>query len=59
VKILKKVKTDDIILLHDAAPRGKEDIEILLSEIEKILQGLINKGLKIVPLSTLIGKDIN
>jgi peptidoglycan/xylan/chitin deacetylase (PgdA/CDA1 family) len=58
-KILKKVKADDIILLHDVPPRRKEDSVILLSEIESILQGLIIKGLKIVPLSTLIGRDIN
>lgn len=58
-KILKKVKADDIILLHDVPPRRKEDSVILLSEIESILAGLIVKGLKIVPLSTLIGRDIN
>ena len=58
-KILKKVKAEDIILLHDVPPRRKEDSVILLSEIESILQGLIIKGLKIVPLSTLIGRDIN
>jgi peptidoglycan/xylan/chitin deacetylase (PgdA/CDA1 family) len=58
-KILKKVKADDIIILHDVSPRGKEDNTFLLSEIEKILQGLNDKGLKIVPLNDLIGKDIN
>jgi peptidoglycan/xylan/chitin deacetylase (PgdA/CDA1 family) len=58
-KIIKKVKADDIILLHDVTPRRKEDSVILLSEIENILQGLIIKGLKIVPLSDLIGRDIN
>ena len=58
VKILKKVKADDIILLHDAAPRGKEGIDILLSEIEKIIKWLSSKGLKVVPLSDLIGKEI-
>jgi peptidoglycan/xylan/chitin deacetylase (PgdA/CDA1 family) len=58
-KILEKVKADDIILLHDVPPRGKEDSVVLLSEIESILHGLIIKGLKIVPLSDLIGRDIN
>jgi hypothetical protein len=57
--ILKKVKADDIILLHDVPPRDKEDGVILLSEIESILQGLIVKSLKVVPLSSLIGRDIN
>jgi peptidoglycan/xylan/chitin deacetylase (PgdA/CDA1 family) len=58
-RILKKVKADDIILLHDVLPRSKEDSVILLSEIENILAGLTYKGLKIVPLSDLIGRDIN
>jgi peptidoglycan-N-acetylglucosamine deacetylase len=58
-RILKKVKADDIILLHDVPPRSKEDSVILLPEVEKILQGLVIKGLKIVPLSDLISRDIN
>jgi peptidoglycan/xylan/chitin deacetylase (PgdA/CDA1 family) len=58
-RILKKVKADDIILLHDVPSRNEKDNAIILSEIESILQGLIIRGLKIVPLSTLIGRDIN
>jgi peptidoglycan/xylan/chitin deacetylase (PgdA/CDA1 family) len=58
-KILKKVKADDIIVLHDIPPRKKEDSDILLPEIEKILQGLIGNGLKVVPLSKLIDRKIN
>lgn len=57
-KILKRVKADDIIILHDVPPRGKEDNTFLLSEIEKILQGLIAKGLKVSPLSTLIDREV-
>jgi len=57
-KILKKVKGDDIILLHDVLPHSGEDSVILLSEIESILQGLMIKGLKIVPLSDLIGREL-
>jgi hypothetical protein len=57
-KIVKKVKADDIILLHDVPSRSKEDIVILLSEIETILAGLTVKGLKIVPLSTLINREV-
>jgi peptidoglycan/xylan/chitin deacetylase (PgdA/CDA1 family) len=56
--ILKKVKADDIILLHDMPPRRKEDSVILLSEIETILAGLTVKGLKVVPLSTLISREV-
>ncbi len=57
-RILKKVKGDDIILLHDKPPRRAEDALILWLEIEKILAGLKDKGLRIAPLSELIGKDI-
>lgn len=57
-KILKKVKADDIILLHDAQPRKKEDEEILLSELEKLLSGLKSMGLSVMPLSVLINKQV-
>jgi peptidoglycan/xylan/chitin deacetylase (PgdA/CDA1 family) len=57
-RILKKVKADDIILLHDVPPSSKENSVILLSEIETILTGLTVKGLKIVPLSTLINREV-
>lgn len=56
--ILKKVKADDIILLHDVPPRRKEDSIILLSEIETILTGLTVKGLNVVPLSNLISREV-
>jgi peptidoglycan-N-acetylglucosamine deacetylase len=57
-KILKKVKADDIILLHDAQPRKKEDEKILLSELELLLSGLKSMGLSVVPLSDLINKQV-
>lgn len=57
-KILKKVKADDIILLHDVPPRHMDDQELLLKEIDNLLSGLQARGLEVVPLSTLIGKTI-
>lgn len=57
-KILKKVKADDIILLHDVPPRRKEDSEALLPEIELLLKGIIAKGLQIVPLAELINREV-
>jgi peptidoglycan/xylan/chitin deacetylase (PgdA/CDA1 family) len=57
-KILKKVKGDDIILLHDVPPRMKEDNAVLLQEIERLLAGIIAKGLRIVPLADLINKEV-
>lgn len=58
VRILKKVKGDDIILLHDKPPRFSKDEPVLFMEIEKILSGMAEKGLQVVPLSKLIGKEI-
>jgi peptidoglycan-N-acetylglucosamine deacetylase len=57
-RILRKVKADDIILLHDVPPRLKDQGEILLAEIEKLLSGLAKRGLKVVPLSELISREI-
>jgi peptidoglycan/xylan/chitin deacetylase (PgdA/CDA1 family) len=57
-KILKKVKTDDIILLHDVPTRSKEDNFIFLSEIEILLAGIIYRGFRVVPLSALINKEV-
>ena len=57
-KILKKVKADDIILLHDVPPRRKEDNMVLLLEIEQMLKGIISIGLCIIPLADLINKEV-
>ncbi|KUG22963.1 polysaccharide deacetylase [hydrocarbon metagenome] len=58
MRILKKVKADDIILLHDVNPRGEENGAVLLTEVEKILTGLSAKDLKVAPLSDLIGREV-
>jgi peptidoglycan/xylan/chitin deacetylase (PgdA/CDA1 family) len=57
-RILDKVKGDDIILLHDKPPRRSEDDDVLWLEFEKILTGVLERGLCIVPLSELIGKKL-
>lgn len=57
-KILKKVKADDIILLHDVNPPGEENNAVLLVEVEKILQGLNAQNLKVAPLADLTGREI-
>lgn len=57
-KILKRVQGDDIILLHDKPPRLPEDQAVLWREIELILTGIGDKGLRIVPLSELIGEKL-
>ncbi|MEE9910203.1 MAG: polysaccharide deacetylase family protein [Deltaproteobacteria bacterium] len=57
-RILKRVKGDDIILLHDKPPRRLEDNPVFWLEIDKILAGIRDKGLRIVPLSELIGMEL-
>lgn len=57
-RILKKVKPDDVILLHDIRPRGAMDTDGFLHEIDLILSGLKNKGLQIVPLAELLERPV-
>ncbi|MEE9936409.1 MAG: polysaccharide deacetylase family protein [Deltaproteobacteria bacterium] len=56
-KILGRVADGDIILLHDVKPRRPEDEALLAREIEKILAGIKERGLDIVPLAELIGRE--
>jgi peptidoglycan/xylan/chitin deacetylase (PgdA/CDA1 family)/2-polyprenyl-3-methyl-5-hydroxy-6-metoxy-1,4-benzoquinol methylase len=56
-RILNKVVPGDIILLHDVLPKNG-DIDRLMSEMESICTGLRGKGLQIVPLERLIGKEV-
>jgi peptidoglycan/xylan/chitin deacetylase (PgdA/CDA1 family) len=57
-RILKKVKPNDIILLHDVRPQPGTDADLWLHEIDNILSGLKQKGLQVRPLAELIGKPI-
>ena len=57
-RILKKVKAGDIILLHDIPARDDRDGKHLLREMDAILTGIRNKGLRIAPLDELIGREI-
>ncbi len=57
-RILQKITGDDIVLLHDRPRQGSDDPDILWNEMEKILAGIRARGLKIVPLAELAGRDI-
>ncbi len=57
-KILNKVKSDDIVLLHDIKPKVATDTEYFLREIDMLLSCLKNKGLQIVPLAELLGRPV-
>ena len=57
-KILKRVRPDDIILLHDGKAPNERLIPQWLNEIESLLAGLAAKGFAVLPLSELIGKPV-
>ncbi|MBS3754813.1 MAG: polysaccharide deacetylase family protein [Desulfobacterales bacterium] len=58
-KILAKIRSGDIVLLHDCCPQSASfSVEIWLAEIEKILAGLPEKGLRVVPLGELIERPL-
>jgi peptidoglycan/xylan/chitin deacetylase (PgdA/CDA1 family) len=57
-KILKRVRPDDIILLHDGQPPNERLIPQWLNEIERLLAGLAAAGFAVLPLSELIGKPV-
>jgi peptidoglycan/xylan/chitin deacetylase (PgdA/CDA1 family) len=57
-KILKRVRPDDIILLHDGKPPTERLIPQWLNEIERLLEGLTARGFVVLPLSELIGKSV-
>jgi peptidoglycan/xylan/chitin deacetylase (PgdA/CDA1 family) len=57
-RILKKVRPDDIILLHDCMPHGDASVDMWLQEIEALLAGLAEKNLAPVPLEQLIGRPV-
>jgi peptidoglycan/xylan/chitin deacetylase (PgdA/CDA1 family) len=56
--ILKRLRPDDIILLHDSRPPDKNLIPGWLKEVDRLLSGLKTKGLAVLPLSEIIGKPV-
>jgi len=56
--ILKKVRPGDILLLHDVTPRGSEGIEEWLSQMERIVSGLKQRGYEILTLPELIDRPV-
>lgn len=57
-KILRRVRPDDIVLLHDIAPRSAALLSLWVEEIHRILEGIRTKGLVVLPLAELIGKPV-
>lgn len=56
-KVLGKVAPGDIVALHDVAP-PRAGSGLLLGEFDALIRGLREKGLEIVPLARLIGKEV-
>jgi len=56
-RLLAKTVPGDIILLHDVAPR-QGDATQLLQEFSTLIEGVRERGIEIVPLAQLIGKEI-
>ena len=57
-RILKRVRADDIILLHDSAPPQSEHCKDWIAQVEAIILGLKARGLKIKPLDELILRPV-
>ncbi len=57
-KILKCVRPDDIVVLHDVPPKEVSLLSYWLNEVELVLAGIQAKGLAILPLGEIIGRPV-
>ncbi len=57
-RVLKQLRNDDIIVLHDVMPKGRGSLSGWLTEIDGILQGIQDRGMMVLPLSELIGRPV-
>jgi peptidoglycan-N-acetylglucosamine deacetylase len=57
-RVLRKVRPDDIVVLHDVHPPGAATTQEWLKEVTLVLSGLQAKGLEVIPLAELLGKSI-
>jgi peptidoglycan/xylan/chitin deacetylase (PgdA/CDA1 family) len=57
-RILKRVRADDIVLLHDVRPKDARLLPLWLKEVESLLLGLEATGLAVLPLSEIIGRPV-
>jgi peptidoglycan-N-acetylglucosamine deacetylase len=57
-RILRRVRADDIILLHDSMPLGEVGLRPWLREMETLLWGLKRRELSVRPLQELIGRPV-
>jgi peptidoglycan-N-acetylglucosamine deacetylase len=57
-RILKRLRPDDIIMLHDSAPGTQAQFNRWRDEIQRILTGIHARGLQVEPLEKLIGRPV-
>jgi len=57
-RILKKIRMDDIIMLHDVPPKNEKLFLYWLNEVELIITGVTEKGFQILPLDQIIGEPV-
>lgn len=58
-RITGNVRSGDIILLHDTAPPGHFELDLWLGEVGRVIDGIREKGLEIIPLSELTGLPVS
>jgi peptidoglycan/xylan/chitin deacetylase (PgdA/CDA1 family) len=58
MRVLKHLHSDHIILLHDVSPKRRADLQQWRNEIDKVLQGIEDRGMAVLPLSELIGQPV-
>lgn len=56
-RLLAKIVPGDIVMLHDIAPK-QGDVTQLLQEFSTLIEGLKGRGVEILPLARLIGKEV-
>ncbi|HBF42789.1 MAG TPA: polysaccharide deacetylase family protein [Desulfobacteraceae bacterium] len=57
-KILRRIRPEDIIALHDVRPHNPLLFASWIDEIELILSGIKDKGIEVLPLGEIIGRPV-
>ena len=57
-RIMKKVGPGDIVLLHDVRPHKEELVPVWIDEIDRLIAGLKERGLEVIPLSEAIDRPV-
>lgn len=57
-RILRGLRPDDIVMLHDTAPRDAGGTAAWLAEVERVLAGIRAQGLAVRPLAELIQRPV-